>query len=150
MSRFFCLAQVQESLTFAEHRLDYASPEILRGEFYTGKEQDVWAYGVVAYVLLVGECPFATAADAQAGLVEGSSAWEGLEARCARGYELYGEEEDGGGALGDAAELVRRCLKVEVAARPTFEALLGSRFLNGRGGWGIDRSTVVSVDVTAA
>ena len=44
--------------------MDYASPEILRGEFYTGKEQDVWAYGVVAYVLLVGECPFATAADA--------------------------------------------------------------------------------------
>ena len=102
-------------------RLDYASPEILRGEFYTGTEQDVWAYGVVAYVLLVGECPFVAAADAQAGLVEGSSAWE---ARCARGCELEGEEEDGGGALGDAAELVRRCLQVEVAARPTAEAIL--------------------------
>ena len=69
-------------------RLDYASPEILRGEFYTGKEQDVWAYVVVAYVLLVGEYPFATAADAYAGLVEGSSAWEALDARCARGCEL--------------------------------------------------------------
>ena len=41
------------------------------------------------------------------GLVEGSSGWEGLEARCTRGCELEGEEEDGGGALGDAAELVR-------------------------------------------
>ena len=125
-------------------RLDYASPEILRGEFYTGKEQDVWAYGVVAYVLLVGECPFATAADAQMGLIEGSSAWEALDARCARGYELEGEEEDGGGALGDAAELVRRCLQVEVAARPTAEAILGSRFLDGRGGWGMDRSTLAA------
>ena len=25
-------------------RLDYASPEILRGEFYSGKEQDAWAH----------------------------------------------------------------------------------------------------------
>ena len=110
----------------------------------------MWAFGVVAYVLLVGECPFATAADAQAGLVEGSSTWEGLEARCARGRELEGEEEDGGGALGDAAELVRGCLKVEVAARPTAEAILGSRFLNGRGGWGMDRSTGVAAATAAA
>lgn len=110
----------------------------------------MWAYGVVAYVLLVGECPFATAADAQAGLVEGTSTWEGLEARCARGRELEGEEEDGGGALGDAAELVRRCLQVEVAARPTAEAILGSRFLNGRGGWGKDRSSDVPAAAAAA
>ncbi|KAG9314402.1 kinase-like protein [Chiua virens] len=48
--------------------LDYAGPEILRGERYYGKEQDVWAFGVVAYVLLVGECPFLTAAEAQEGL----------------------------------------------------------------------------------
>lgn len=109
----------------------------------------MWAYGVVAYVLLVGECPFATATDAQAGLVEGSNAWEGLETRCARGRELEGEEEDGGGALGDAAELVRRCLKVEVAARPTAEAILGSKFLNGRGGWGMDPSSTTGVTVDA-
>ena len=129
---------------FLWHRLDYASREILRGEFYTGKEQVMWAYGVVAYDLLDGECPFATAADTQAGLVEGSSAWEALYARCVRGCELEGEEEEGGGALGDAAELVRRCLQVEVAARPTAEAILGSRFLNGRGGWGMDRSTLAA------
>lgn len=40
------------------------------------------------------------------------------------------------GALGDAAELVRWGLQVEVAARPTAEVLLDLRFLNGRGGWG--------------
>ena len=92
-------ARVATDTWYLWRRLDYASPEILRGEFYTGKEQDVWAYGVVAYVLLVGECPFATAADAQMGLIEGSTAWEALDARCARGCELEGEEEDGGVGL---------------------------------------------------
>ena len=99
-------------------------------------------------MLLVGECPFATAADAQVGLVAGSSAWEALDARCARRCELK-REEDGGGALGDAAELVRRCLQVEVAARPTAEAILGSRFLNGRGGWGMHRSTLAAAFAAA-
>lgn len=115
--------------------MDYASPEILRGEYYTGKEQDVWAFGVVAYVLLVGECPFGTATDAQVGLIEGSSAWEGLQNRCANGHEQEGLEEDGGGALEDAAALVRSCLHVDLTARPTFEDILRHRFLNGQNGW---------------
>ena len=107
----------------------------------------MWAYRVVACVLLVDECPFATVADAQ---VEGSSTWEGLEARCARGRELESEEEDGGGALGDAAELVQGCLKVDVATRPTAKGILSSRFLNGRGGWGMDRSTGVAAAAATA
>ncbi|KAG8942488.1 hypothetical protein FRC00_011814, partial [Tulasnella sp. 408] len=32
--------------------LDYAAPEILHGARYTGPPQDVWAFGIVAYVLL--------------------------------------------------------------------------------------------------
>ncbi|KZT74666.1 kinase-like protein [Daedalea quercina L-15889] len=117
--------------------LDYAGPEILRGERYFGKEQDVWAFGVVAYVMLVGECPFTTAAEAQDGLESPfSNASIALDERCAEGKEHEGEEADGGGALGDAATLVRACLRVEVAARPTFQRILQSRFLTGRGGWG--------------
>ncbi|CAG7847106.1 SubName: Full=Related to serine/threonine-protein kinase {ECO:0000313/EMBL:CCA69109.1} [Serendipita indica DSM 11827] len=119
--------------------LDYASPEILRGEFYTGKEQDVWAFGVVAYVLLVGECPFATATDAQVGLDTGTTAWENLEARCGRGNEREGLEADDGGALEDAAALVRACLHVEAADRPTFDEIIQHRFLCGRVGWGGER-----------
>lgn len=115
--------------------LDYASPEILRGEFYTGREQDVWAYGVVAFVLLVGECPFATAQDAQRGMVEGSPAWENLDNRCGRGKENEGTEPDGGGALADAASLVRACLQVAIPDRPTFEELMQHRFLAGASGW---------------
>lgn len=108
----------------------------MRGERYYGKEQDVWAFGVVAYVLLVGECPFLTADDAQVGL--GSpfvNAAIALDERCADDREKEGEESDGGGGLGDAAALVRACLQVEVSARPTFEKILQSRFLSGAGGW---------------
>jgi protein-serine/threonine kinase len=116
--------------------LDYAGPEILRGERYYGKEQDVWAFGVVAYVLLVGECPFTTADDAQVGLSSPfASATIALDERCADDKEREGEEADGGGALRDAAALVRACLQVEVSARPTFEKILQCRFLHGNGGW---------------
>ncbi|KAF9069070.1 kinase-like domain-containing protein [Rhodocollybia butyracea] len=115
--------------------LDYAGPEILRGERYQGKEQDVWAFGVVAYVLLVGECPFMTAEEAQAGLESPfANASIALDERCADDKELEGEETDGGGALGDAAALVRSCLRVEVSARPSFEKILQSRFLSGGNG----------------
>ncbi|KAJ7492569.1 kinase-like protein [Mycena latifolia] len=117
--------------------LDYAGPEILRGERYEGKEQDVWAFGVVAYVLLVGECPFMTPEEAQDGLESPfASASMSLDERCGEDKEREGEEPDGGGALEDAAALVRACLQVEVAARPTFEKILQSRFLAGAGGWG--------------
>ncbi|TCD71486.1 hypothetical protein EIP91_008866 [Steccherinum ochraceum] len=117
--------------------LDYAGPEILRGERYHGKEQDVWAFGVVAYVMLVGECPFTTAAEAQEGLESPfSNASIALDERCVEeDKEREGEEADGGGALADAAELVRSCLRVEVSARPTFEKILQCRFLSGHGGW---------------
>ncbi|KAF8973969.1 kinase-like domain-containing protein [Flammula alnicola] len=110
--------------------LDYAGPEILRGERYYGKEQDVWAFGVVAYVLLVGECPFMTAAEAQEGFESPfANAAISLDERCAEGKEKEGEEADEGGALGDAGALVRACLQVKVDARPTFERILQCRFL---------------------
>jgi serine/threonine protein kinase len=116
--------------------LDYAGPEILRGERYYGREQDVWAFGVVAYVLLVGECPFTTAEDAQESLGSPfANATIALDERCGEEKEKEGEEPDGGGALGDAAALVRACLRVEASARPTFEKIMQSRFLCGTGGW---------------
>lgn len=127
---------IQVIFTSLTVRLDYAGPEILRGERYYGKEQDVWAFGVVAYVLLVGECPFMTAAEAQEGLASPfANASISLDERCSDEKEREGEESDGGGALGDAAALVRACLQVQVSARPSFEQILQSRFLAGKGGW---------------
>lgn len=65
-------------------RLDYAGPEILAGETYKGPPQDVWAFGIVSYVLVVGECPFSSAAEAAVGLAPGSKALVALEERCGR------------------------------------------------------------------
>ncbi|KAH8835775.1 kinase-like domain-containing protein [Flagelloscypha sp. PMI_526] len=118
--------------------LDYAGPEILRGERYDGKPQDVWAFGVVAYVMLVGECPFTSPAEAQEGLTSPfASASIALDERCGEGKEFEGEEADGGGALGDGAALVRACLQVDVEKRPTFSKILECRFLSGGSGWGM-------------
>lgn len=38
--------------------IDYASPEVLRGEKYTGKPQDIWALGILLYTILFKENPF--------------------------------------------------------------------------------------------
>lgn len=35
--------------------ISFASPEVLRGERYGGRETDIWALGVLAYVILCGE-----------------------------------------------------------------------------------------------
>ena len=134
-----------------------------------GKEQDVWAFGVVAFVLLVGECPFGSKGEAHAGLgpppptvspspeehdpmdafldppnagTQHTKAGRALAGRCA-GVDpatgltraFLGLEPDGGGALGDAAGLVRACLQVEPAHRPTFDELMQSKFLGGGDGW---------------
>ena len=39
--------------------LDFAAPEVLRSERYDGKLTDIWAFGVLAYVLICGASPAA-------------------------------------------------------------------------------------------
>ncbi|KAL1408314.1 serine/threonine protein kinase [Vanrija albida] len=115
--------------------LHYASPEILRGEMYGGKEQDIWALGAVAYILLVGETPFANLPDEVLEGLKGSGAEEALEARCDGVHADEGKEADGGGRLADAADFVRCCLEPEVQDRPTAAQLLEHRYLAGSRGW---------------
>lgn len=38
--------------------IDYASPEVLRGEKYVGKPQDIWALGILLYTMIYKENPF--------------------------------------------------------------------------------------------
>lgn len=43
--------------------VDYASPEVLRGEPYDGPQQDIWALGVLLYTLAFKEVPFRSVSD---------------------------------------------------------------------------------------
>lgn len=36
----------------------YASPEMLKGEKYSGEETDIWSAGIILYALLTGGLPF--------------------------------------------------------------------------------------------
>lgn len=38
--------------------IDYAAPEVLAGKPYSGKEQDVWALGILLYTIIYKENPF--------------------------------------------------------------------------------------------
>lgn len=38
--------------------IDYAAPEVLAGNPYRGKEQDVWALGILLYTIIYKENPF--------------------------------------------------------------------------------------------
>ncbi|ERS97210.1 protein-serine/threonineeeee kinase [Sporothrix schenckii 1099-18] len=38
--------------------IDYAAPEVLAGDRYGGKEQDVWALGILLYTIIYKENPF--------------------------------------------------------------------------------------------
>jgi len=38
--------------------IDYAAPEVLQGGAYGGKEQDVWALGILLYTIVYKENPF--------------------------------------------------------------------------------------------
>ncbi|KKA30218.1 hypothetical protein TD95_001894 [Thielaviopsis punctulata] len=40
--------------------IDYAAPEVLAGKSYNGKEQDVWALGILLYTIIYKENPFYT------------------------------------------------------------------------------------------
>ncbi|KAF7715564.1 Uncharacterized protein PECH_000452 [Penicillium ucsense] len=38
--------------------IDYAAPEVLQGKSYRGKEQDIWALGILLYTVVYKENPF--------------------------------------------------------------------------------------------
>lgn len=43
---------------FSDKGEDYAAPEVLAGQSYRGKEQDVWALGILLYTIIYKENPF--------------------------------------------------------------------------------------------
>lgn len=122
--------------------LEYAAAEILRGESYDGPAQDMWAWGVVLYVLLCGECPFWNGEEALCALQDPRSRpAETLRKRAALGDIAHGEDgeqdvhADGGGTVADAIELIYLCLGVEPDSRPSARQVCTHRFFAGHQGW---------------
>lgn len=143
--------------------LDYAAAEILQGEKYAGQAQDIWALGVVGFVLLCGECPFWNGEEAVQGLEEGTRAAQTLKERCMIARvgpaeaekelmdkdldvtpldpawspckDKEGTEPDGGGRVDDFVDLISRCLELDPESRPSAEQICQHRFLAGFAGW---------------
>lgn len=85
----------------------YMAPEMVTSREYLGFQIDVWALGVVLYVMLTGQFPFAGTTESQ------------LYAKIRRGVFKCPE------ALGDHAKrLVCAALRVEPQSRPTAEQML--------------------------
>ena len=115
--------------------IDYTAAEILRGEKYTGPPQDVWAFGVVAFVLVCGECPFRDSQEAERGLAPDSRSMQLLRHFCVVQPRCEGAADDGGARLPDAMDLIARCLDLDPEARPPAAELTQHSFLAGRTGW---------------
>lgn len=108
----------------------FAAPEVLKGARYSGKEQDIWALGVLGYVLICGECPFWSPDEAMRGLSPGSRALAALEAKATAGE----------GIMAHAVDLVRRCLEINAADRPCADAVCDHAFFVGaEEGWSGER-----------
>ena len=120
--------------------MDYAAVEILRGEKYTGPPQDVWAFGVLGYVLVCGECPFADVDEASTALSPGSRALLVLQHFChEQSHDTSSDDDipssDGGGYLSQLCDLICQCLQSDPLLRPPANAILQHAFLSGEHGW---------------
>ncbi|GAA6021522.1 hypothetical protein JCM11491_006469 [Sporobolomyces phaffii] len=122
--------------------LDFAAPEVLKGARYSGREQDVWALGVLGYVLICGECPFWSPEEAMQGLASDSRAFAQLQLKLPDagmdgGSPSESRDEDGEGepTMADAIDLVTRCLEIDLSLRPSADAVCDHLFLAGEGGW---------------
>lgn len=89
----------------------YAAPEVFTGEAYAMFPAEIWSLGVLLHVLLTGENPFPSAADARAGRRMRS-----------KGNVRLGEE---------ASDLIDRCLTVESERRITLAGLASHPWISG-------------------
>jgi len=55
---FFAYSNPQSNAPPPRRPTDYAAPEVLAGKPYRGKEQDVWALGILLYTIIYKENPF--------------------------------------------------------------------------------------------
>ncbi|GAA5969303.1 hypothetical protein JCM8115_006756 [Rhodotorula mucilaginosa] len=135
---FGSAAYVKESRKFDTFSgtLDFAAPEVLKGARYGGKEQDVWALGVLGYVLVCGECPFWSPDEAMQGISPDTRAFAALHSKALAAVpspEADGKNEP---TISLAVDLVMRCLEIDPLNRPTADMICDHAFLVGQEeGW---------------
>ncbi|KAA1111158.1 hypothetical protein PGT21_036950 [Puccinia graminis f. sp. tritici] len=122
--------------------LDFAAPEVLKGVPHGGKEIDVWALGVILFVLITGECPFWNPEEAAQGIGEGSRARTKLESHLSKKRhakagddDLESRSEDDDDENGSVLDLLKHCLHLEAQARPSVEHICWHKFFLPSAGW---------------
>jgi serine/threonine protein kinase len=123
----------------------FAAPEVLKGDPHGGKEIDIWALGVILFVLITGECPFWNPEEAAKGIGEGSRARTKLEDHIKKRREARTsaepEESQSGQDNNDDDEsesmldLLKHCLNLEAHMRPSIEHICWHKFFLPSGGW---------------
>jgi len=109
---------------------------VLKGARYSGKEQDIWALGVLGYVLICGECPFWSPDEAMQGLGPDTRALAALRAKERLDDNVGPGSDEAAPRMSDAVDLVRRCLEIDAAERPSADAVCDHAFFVGReDGW---------------
>ncbi|KAI9793122.1 MAG: hypothetical protein M1816_001020 [Peltula sp. TS41687] len=101
--------------------LEYSSPESLlsRTELFS-TAADIWAFGVVAYALIVGDLPFRHTFLPRVQMMILKGDWDETAIRCASGIGDWGD---------DAVEFVRGCLDMDPNMRMTVGQVLNSSLL---------------------
>ncbi|GAA5876921.1 hypothetical protein JCM3774_000540 [Rhodotorula dairenensis] len=136
---FGSAAYVKESRKFDTFSgtLDFAAPEVLKGARYGGKEQDVWALGVLGYVLVCGECPFWSPDEAMQGISPDTRAFAALQAKALAATPTTTDKVYPNHAtVSLAVDLVMRCLEIDPVNRPTADMICDHAFLVGEDeGW---------------
>jgi len=130
----------------------YIAPEILEGRGYDGKRADVWACGVIAYILLSGVPPFYAERD--------EDVMAQILRSCSGGGDGGAGGDGGGGGGGDdgdsasvpsfaddpvwrtvspgAVAAIRRMMAREPSRRPTAREMLADPWVRGEGGAALD------------
>lgn len=90
--------------------IDYAAPEVLNGQPYEGKSQDVWAMGVLLYTLVFKENPFCNVDEILDGEVK-FPAYTDVSTEC--------------------IELIKTILVTDVNKRPTMQQIKDDPWLFG-------------------
>lgn len=109
---------------------DYASPELLMGQAYDGRQTDAWALGVVLYALMEGRLPFDPLPGASEHQKMRSRTVHRI-ARCDWSWVKFADDQGEPGDFGEleSARLIVEGLLKRVSRRLTLEKVAGEAWV---------------------